>query len=196
MTPSNCYTVFRLILVLVLMPCAAGAEPAVLGVCKACHDADGSGVGKKYVPIISGIPAAHIEEALYAYIDGARQCTVEPVMCSAAALLSDEDISQLAQHYSALPRYSHATTFDEQLAIKGEEIHRRLCARCHVPPDDPDVGDVLGYPLHGQRADYLEYALSAYLRGTRENLLPEMKEKIEQLQDGDVTALVHYYISY
>lgn len=196
MTPSNCYTVFRLILVLVLMPCAAGAEPAVLGVCKACHGADGSGMGKRYVPIISGIPAAHIEEALYAYIDGARQCTVEPAMCSAAALLSDDDISQLAQHYSALPRYSHATTFNEQLVIKGEEIHRRLCARCHVPPDDPDVGDVLGYPLHGQRADYLEYALGAYLRGTRENLLPEMKEKIEQLRERDVEALVHYYTSY
>jgi cytochrome c553 len=148
------------------------------------------------VPIISGIPAAHIEEALYAYIDGARQCMVEPAMCGAAAALSDDDVTELAQHYSALPRYSHATTFDENLVVRGEEIHRRLCARCHVPPDDPDVGDVLGYPLHGQRADYLEYALSAYLRGTRENLLPDMKEKIEQLQDGDVTALVHYYISY
>lgn len=196
MAPSNCYTIFRLILVLVLMPCTAGAEPAVLGVCKACHDIDGSGVGKKYVPIISGIPAAHIEEALYAYIDGARQCTVEPAMCSAAALLSDDDVTELAQHYSALPRNSHATTFDEKLVIKGEEIHRRLCARCHVPPDDPDVGDVLGYPLHGQRADYLEYALGAYLRGTRENLLPEMKEKIEQLRERDVEALVHYYTSY
>ena len=196
MAPSNCYTIFRLILVLVLMPCTAGAEPAVLGMCKACHDADGSGVGKKYVPIIAGIPAAHIEEALYAYIDGARQCTVEPAMCSAAALLSDQDVTELAQHYSALPRYSHATTFDEKLVIKGEEIHRRLCSRCHVPPDDPDVGDVLGYPLHGQRADYLEYALGAYLRGTRENLLPEMEEKIEQLRERDVEALVHYYISY
>ena len=196
MAPSNCYTVFRLILVLVLMPCAVGAEPAVLAVCKACHGADGSGVGKKYVPIISGIPAAHLEEALYAYIDGARQCTVEPAMCGAAAALSDEQVTEVAEHYSALPRYSHATTFDEKLVIKGEEFHNRLCARCHVPPDDPDVGDVLGYPLHGQRADYLEYALAAYLRGTRENLLPEMEEKIRQLREGDVKALVNYYISY
>ena len=196
MAPSNCYTVLRLILVLVLMPCAAGAEPPILEICEACHDADGSGVGKKYVPIISGIPAAHIEEALYAYIDGARQCIVEPAMCSAAASLSAEDVTELAQHYSALPRYSHATTFDERLIIKGEQIHRRLCAQCHVPPDDPDVGDVLGYPLHGQRADYLEYALAAYLRGTRENLVPEMAEKIQLLHEGDVKALVDYYISY
>ena len=196
MASSNCYTVFRLILVLVLVPCAAGAEPTMLEICEACHDADGSGVGKKYVPIISGIPAAHIEEALYAYIDGARQCIVEPAMCSAAASLSAEDITELAQHYSALPRYSHATTFDERLVIKGEQIHRRLCARCHVPPHDPDVEDVLGYPLHGQRADYLEYALAAYLRGTRENLVPEMAEKIQLLHEGDVKALVHYYISY
>ena len=95
-----------------------------------------------------------------------------------------------------MPRYSHATTFNENLAARGKLVHERLCSRCHVPPDDPDVANVLGYPLHGQRADYLQYALEAYFDGTRENLLSDMEEKINQLEDGDIDALVHYYISY
>ena len=55
----------------------AQAAPAIIEVCKTCHDEDGSGVGKPYVPIIAGIPAVHIEEALFAYKDGARQCEVD-----------------------------------------------------------------------------------------------------------------------
>ncbi|MCG8370586.1 MAG: cytochrome c4 [Proteobacteria bacterium] len=183
---------------LALFATSAGtaAPPAVIEACKACHDVDGSGVGKPYVPIIAGTPPVHIEEALYAYKDGARQCTIEPVMCDTVALLSDDDIADLAEYYGKLPRYSHATTFNEELVARGEAVHRDLCARCHVPPDDPDVADVLGYPLHGQRADYLRYALKAYVDGTRENLLEEMEEKIGRLRHGDVEALVHYYVSY
>lgn len=185
--------------VLSLLLLAAGpllAAPAALEACRACHDEDGSGVGRDYVPVIAGIPAVHIEEALFAYKDGARKCVVEPVMCNTAAILSDRDIEELAAHYGALERYSHATTFNESLAARGKEIHDRLCSRCHVPPDDPDVEDALGIPLHGQRADYLQYALESYLNGNRENLLPEMEEKVSSLEADDVRALVDYYISY
>jgi cytochrome c553 len=181
---------------LLLLAAGAEAAPAIIGVCKACHDEDGTGVGKDYVPIIAGIPPVHIEEALYAYKDGARKCAVEPAMCSTASILSDEDIAAVAQHYGALERYSHAATFNENLAAKGAVIHERLCARCHVPPDDPGVAEALGYPLHGQRADYLRYALESYINGNRENLLPQMAEKISELDHGDIRALVDYYVSY
>jgi sulfide dehydrogenase cytochrome subunit len=181
---------------LLVLVSGAQAAPAIIEACKVCHDEDGTGVGKDYVPIIAGIPPAHIEEALYAYKDGARTCVVEPVMCATASILSDEDISAVAEHYGSLERYSHATTFSETLAAKGADIHERLCARCHIPPDDPDVGEALGFPLHGQRADYLRYALESYLNGNREHLLPQMKEKISQLDEGDIRALVDYYVSY
>jgi len=175
---------------------ASAATPGIVEACKACHAEDGSGVGKRIVPVISGMPAVHIEEALYAYVDGARECLEEPVMCETVALLSDDNIADLAEYFAAIPRPSLEEEIDEALAAIGEPVHRRLCARCHVPPDDPDVADVLGPPLHGQRADYLEYALQAYLSGTRENLLDEMKEKISLLDEGDVEALAHYYGSY
>ncbi len=186
----------RPLLICLALAAAANAAPPGIETCKTCHDEDGSGVGKAYVPIIAGIPAVHIEEALFAYKDGARRCEVEPVMCTVAAALTDAQIEELAAHYGALERYSHASTFNEQQAARGEQIHRRLCSRCHLAPDDPDVGDALGIPLHGQRADYLRYALESYLVGRREHLLPEMEEKIRQLADGDIRALVNYYVSY
>ena len=187
---------FVALLSLGLLAFTAAAQPAIVEACKACHAEDGSGVGKRIVPIIAGMPAVHIEEALYAYKDGARQCLEEPVMCETADLLSDENIADLAEYFAAIKRPSLDEDFDAALAALGEPVHRRLCARCHLPPDDPNVGDVLGPPLHGQRADYLRYALTSYLSGTSENLLDEMKAKITLLDDGDVEALAHYYGSY
>ncbi len=174
----------------------ATAAPAIVEACKACHAEDGSGVGKRVVPVIAGMPAVHLEEALYAYKDGARQCLKEPVMCETAALLTDDNVADLAEYFAAIDRPSLDEDFDAELAALGEPVHKRLCARCHLPPDDPNVGEVLGPPLHGQRADYLSYALESYISGTRENLLDEMKEKISLLDEGDVEALAHYYGSY
>ena len=187
---------FVALLSLGLLAFTAAAQPAIVEACKACHAEDGSGVGKRIVPIIAGMPAVHIEEALYAYKDGARQCLEEPVMCETADLLSDENIADLAEYFAAIKRPSLDEDFDAALAALGEPVHRRLCARCHLPPDDPNVSEVLGPPLHGQRADYLRYALESYISGTRENILDEMKEKISLLDDGDVEALAHYYGSY
>lgn len=189
-----CVSIAAVLILTALSP--AAAAPAIVEACKSCHAEDGAGVGKKTVPIISGMPAVHIEEALYAYKDGARQCLEEPVMCDTAVLLSDENIADLAEYYAAIPRPSLDETTDDELAAIGEPVHRKLCARCHLPPDHPDAGDVLGPPLHGQRADYLRYALESYLSGTRENLLDEMKEKISLLDEGDVEALANYYGSY
>ncbi len=187
----------KLALLALFLALPVAAElPARLTLCKACHDEDGSGVGRAFVPIIAGMPAAHVEEALFAYKDGARQCQQVPLMCETAASLSDEEITELAEYYGALPRYSHATTFQEKLAAAGEQVHQRLCARCHFPPDDPDVAEALGPPLHGQRADYLKYALASYLNGNRENLLAEMEEKVNELRHGEIEALVNFYVSY
>lgn len=176
--------------------CIAGNNaPDAVGLCVACHAEDGAGVGKMVVPIISGMPAVHIEEALYAYKDGARDCVLLPLMCDTAEELSDENIADLAEYYAAMPRQSLDESYSPALASSGREIHEALCDQCHVPPDDPEVADALGPPLHGQRSIYLRYALDAYLDGSRENLLPAMEEKI-LLLDDDVEALVNYYVSY
>ena len=174
----------------------ARAEPAQLQVCAACHGEDGSGAGFAYVPIIAGTPAAHLEEALFAYLDGARRCVGVPVMCAAVAALNEAEIEELAQHYSEMNRISSGEEFNARLAQVGELIHREHCAQCHVAPDDEDVELALGIPLHGQRSAYLRLALGAYFSGDRDTLVPIMAEKLEQLDADKIEALVNYYASY
>lgn len=174
----------------------AFAEPENLAVCAACHGDDGSGAGFPYVPIIAGTPAAHLEEALFAYQDGARRCVGVPVMCDAIAPLSEEEIVEMAEYYSAMPRISSDEEFDQRLADVGKLIHDEQCAQCHVFPEDENVDSALGIPLNGQRSDYLRLALGAYFTGDRETLVPVMADELRKLDPGKIQALINYYASY
>jgi len=174
----------------------ANAEPENLAVCAACHGDDGSGAGYPYVPIIAGTPAAHLEEALFAYQDGARNCVGVPVMCEAVAPLSEDQVVELATYYAAMPRISSEEAFDKKLAAVGKLIHDDLCSQCHVLPTDDNAEDALGIPLNGQRAAYLRLSLGAYLTGDRETLVPIMADKLRELDQGKIDALIHYYASW
>lgn len=186
-----------LTLALLLITSAAFAEaPANVAVCAACHGKDGSGVGFDYVPIIAGTPAGHLEEALFAYKDGARKCVGVPVMCDAIAPLSDPEIVEMAEYYARMPRLSTNEEYDRQLAAVGKILHDDLCGQCHVLPTDDNVEHALGIPLNGQKAAYLRMALGAYLTGDRETLVPIMAEKIRELDQRKIEALVHYYASW
>jgi len=174
---------------------AIASAPLTTG-CADCHGANGLAAENLDAPVIAGMPAVHIEEAIYAYRDGARQCRYEPLMCETVKHTSDERIADLAEHYATQPRDSSQEAFDADLAARGEELHEKLCSQCHVPPDDPGAADVLGIPLHGQRGVYLRYALQSYTDGRRENLLDAMGEKLAQINSDDIEALVNYYASY
>ncbi len=179
----------------VVLPGIAAAEPALTTGCQDCHGVDGLATENLDAPVIAGMPAVHIEEAIYAYRDGARQCRYEPLMCETVLHTSDERIADLAEHYAAQPRSSTKEAYDKELAAKGEALHNQHCALCHLKPDDPDVAEALGIPLHGQRSVYLRYALQSYMDGRRENLLDAMAEKLKLVDSDGIEALVNYYAS-
>ena len=181
---------------LVALNAVAEEEPEALAICTTCHGDDGSGVGIPYVPIIAGTPASHLEEAIYAYQDGARRCVGVPVMCDTIEFLSEKDIVELAEYYAAMPRISSEEPYDERLAAVGKLIHEEHCAQCHVSPDDENVDTALGIPLHGQKSAYLRLALGAYLTGDRDTLVPLMADKLQALDPPKIQALVNYYASY
>ena len=164
--------------------------------CIECHGVDGMGKADPMIPVIAGMPAAHIEEAIYAYIDGARRCVREPRMCETVAALSPAEVTAAAEYYAARARNYNREHFDEERAAKGAVLHERHCGACHVPPDDEDVAYAIGIPLHGQRPDYIRYAIDAYFSGKREPLLDTMAHEIRQLEPADIDALVNYYSSY
>ena len=164
--------------------------------CIECHGADGMGHGKPLIPVIAGMPAGHIEEAIFAYIDGARNCDDEPKMCETVAALSADEVTELANYFAALPRVASSEEFDPELAGKGESLHNEHCSVCHLRPDDERVQFGLGIPLHGQRKDYLRYALTSYFNGNREALLQPMAHELQELTGDDVDALIEYFVSY
>jgi len=144
----------------------------------ACHGDDGMGHGNPMIPVIAGMPAEHIEEAIFAYVDGARRCTREPLMCEIVAALSEDEVFEIAEYFATQSRESPQEDFDTDLAAEGEVLHKQHCSSCHVPPDDENV------------------ASAVYFSGDREALLATMANRILLLEPGDLGALVHYYSSY
>ena len=179
-----------------ILPMSVVAAPATVEVCAECHGVDGMGRGRAMVPVIAGLPAGHVEEAIYAYVDGARVCVREPRMCETVAALSEPEVTELAEYFGNLVRGSSHEEFNKELAEEGERLHMEHCATCHLPPDHEDIDQAVGIPLHGQRSEYLRYAIEAYFAGDREALVPAMGEQIQNLKPGDLGALVNYYSSY
>ena len=183
------------IAILMLSPCLLAA-PAVLETCAECHDADGMGGDDPMVPVIAGIPARHIEAAIYAYVDGARKCVRVSRMCETVATLSEAEVTEIAEYYAGKEREASLEAFDKGLAAEGALLHEEHCAKCHWPPDRDGVEDAIGIPLHGQKREYIRLALEEYFAGDREALVPTMADAIGALKPGDLSALVNYYSSY
>lgn len=184
------------LLALLVLPALAAARPDAVDACVECHGADGMGEGDPMVPVLAGIPAGHIEEAIFAYIDGARRCVREPRMCETVAQLDEDTVFEIANYYGARERQALEQSYDEELASQGAALHRSHCGACHARPDSDDAKWAVGIPLHGQRREYLRFAIEAYLAGDREALLPAMAHELGELEPGDIGALVNYYASY
>jgi len=179
-----------------IWPGSVQASQPTLETCVECHGSDGMGNGLAMAPVIAGMPAGHIKEAIFAYVDGARRCVREPRMCETVAALSESQVTEFAEYYAGKERGSSREEFNKDLALEGAVLHEKHCSTCHFPPDHEDVAHAVGIPLHGQRSEYLRYAIEAYLAGDRESLLEAMGEEIEKLVPGDLGVLVNYYSSY
>ena len=182
------------IAIALLMFVAGHAYADISGVvvlCEGCHGKDGHGTAAN-IPAIAGIPAVIQEDAIYAYIDGDRHCGTVPMMCTSVARLTEDQVVELAAHFAEMPLKGAEEEFDAALAEAGKAIHDKDCAICHGA-DGPGEGEAS--ILHGQRKDYLRYALQQYAAGERTQL-PAMEEKTGGLSADDIEALVNYYASY
>lgn len=71
---------------------------AKLGVCVACHGADGIGKAPQY-PNLAGQKSAYLEKQLKAFRSGER---TDPNMSAMAKPLSDRDIAELAAYFESV----------------------------------------------------------------------------------------------
>lgn len=145
---------------------AAGATKAAT--CTACHGVNGNSVNPAW-PVLAGQNAAYITQQVQKFRASGR---VDALMQPMAAGLTDQDIADLAAHFSvqtpsgleADPSYWEAG----QALYRGGDAARGIpaCAACHGPSGRGNPA--AGYPaLQAQHSVYTVKQLDDYANDTR-----------------------------
>lgn len=169
--------------------------------CFDCHGVNGVSM-ESDVPILAGQPDFFFIDNVIAFRARQRPCrethyrggdtSRSPTsMCDIVADLSDDDIQIIAAFFSSKQFVSQAQQTDPALVEAGTAVHGEQCARCHtqggsVAEDDSGI-------LAGQWMLYLRNALNDYRSGVRIALEENMQHQLDQLNESDVEALVHYF---
>lgn len=178
---------------------AADANKWVEG-CADCHGTNGAST-ESDIPIIGGYSIEFLTNNLNAYKNKERYCPETKVrtgskkgtktnMCQIAKDMSDEDIKQIALHFSKQKFVRAKQKFDPELAKKGKLVHEQYCEKCHSEGGTVAEDDA-GMPA-GQWIPYLRHAFDEYYSGKRP-VVKKMKAKLEEINKGDVEALINFY---
>lgn len=173
----------------------AKAGEAKAAVCSACHGAKGNSAVPAW-PKLGGQGAPYAYAQLKHFKDGSRK---NPVMSAQAAVLSDQDMQDLATYFAAQAATPGVASKDA--VVVAEKIYRAgiadrgvpACASCHGPKGAGNPA--ASYPhVGGQHADYTALQLNAYRSGERKagaNGLM-MAEIAAKLTDAEIAALASY----
>lgn len=182
-----------------LLASAGHAADATAG-CGDCHGKDGAST-ESDVPVIGGMSAAFLGDALKSYKEGARYCpetafrtgdkkAAKTTMCAIAKEMSPDDIKAAAAFFAGKKFVRPAQTPNAGLAGKGKDIHETYCEKCHS--DGGSIADDDASILAGQWMPYLTEQFKLFKSGQRPPNA-KMKVKLDQLQPADFDALVNYY---
>lgn len=186
----------------ILLCTSAGADVTdIANECDRCHGADGVST-ESDVPSIAGISPFILEEYIFEYQDKARACREseyrsgdleQPAtdMCVVANDLSESDVTAIAEFYGSKEFIAAQQEFDADEATAGARVHKKFCRKCHS--DGGSYADDDASILAGQWMPYLKQALADQVSGERTMLDEKMREKTDQLSDGDAEALIHFY---
>ena len=189
----------RLLLLLLLLPFGAVAQPAGVQSCAICHGAQGEGNAANGVPRIAGQPQTYLERQLAAYADGRRP---NEVMSLIARGLAPEQRAAVSAYYSGLrapagkpARAAAPNDRGRALATRGDQaLDVQACQNCHGP-GGTGFGDVNPY-LAGLDQRYLETALGEWSSGSRKSdPSQQMNQIARKLGAGDIKALAAFFAS-
>ncbi|MCB1757808.1 MAG: cytochrome c4 [Gammaproteobacteria bacterium] len=172
----------------------AEAGKAKAAVCNACHGADGVGLVPEY-PNLAGQGESYIVKQLMEFKEGTR---VNTLMSPMALPLSEQDMEDLAAHFSAMtPKAGVAA--EENLEL-GQSIYRGgitsakipACIGCHGPSGSGNPA--AKYPaISGQNLAYLESTLKAFRSGERSNDPNQMMRSLaHRMSDEEIAAVSNY----
>jgi cytochrome c553 len=174
------------------VPEVKSAETLVTTICSACHGMDGNSVITAN-PKLAGQHPEYIIKQLTEFKAGKR---ANAVMSGMAAMLSDEDMKNLAAYFSGQKLALGQAKTNGQGSL-GEKIYRGgiaannlpACASCHgatgagLPKQFPRLG--------GQHADYTLAQLRTFRTGERANA-PMMMTIAAKMTDAEMSAVADY----
>lgn len=170
-------------------------------VCAACHMPDGNSMIPDN-PILAGQHPAYTKKQLnnFKVKPGAKEAERNnAIMAGFAAMLSDEDIRNVAAFYAAQQPKS-AGAQRKELVELGQQIYKAgvpskavpSCAGCHGPNAS---GIPAEYPrLAGQHAKYTESQLAGFRDGVRKNSA-QMTAIAAKMSDAEIAAVSEYIAS-
>lgn len=169
--------------------------------CAACHGAEAPSPHAA-VPTLHGLPASALENALYDFRAGLRDCRKlgcddsadcpEVDFCAIVGGLGDDDIAVLTQWYAAQPYAAVEQSWDPGLAEKGRAVHEAQCESCHSDggANALDQASI----LRGQPKAYLRAAIEDF-RQERRISVAEMDAGLRELTGAQLEALLEFYAS-
>ncbi len=186
----------------------ADAGKAKAATCAACHGADGIGASDSF-PNLAGQHADYIVKQLKAFKSGDRN---DPLMAPMAAALSEQDMADLAAHFSALPRNGASQDSDSANAsgaansapvayvpspAAGKSLYELgdasrsigACIGCHGSEGNSEV---LIYPnLANQHPEYIAKQLMNFKSKDRVNYA--MNQFAGSMTQDDIADMAAYF---
>jgi cytochrome c553 len=155
--------------------------------CMTCHGTRGAST-QQAVPTIGGQIENYLVFSLKEFRDDARPSTV---MARIAKAYSSREIEALAIYFSRQPFARPLQETDPEKVVRGQEIHKRKCDRCHVH-DGWDTTETESPLLAGQKLEYLRHNMDEILAGRRAVEL-KMDSALRQITPEEIDATLHFY---
>mgnify|MGYP002784431329 FL=1 len=178
---------------------AAKGKEIAETICVACHGVDGNSP-EPTNPNIAGMGVDYLYKQLsnFKASESGVALRESPIMGGMVAALSNEDMKNVAAHYSQ-QKQTPAAAKDESLLAEGKKLWRQgdfakgipACAGCHGPAG---AGLPAQYPrLAGQFPEYTEDQLKKFRSGERANDPEKMMRMIaDKMSDRQIKAVAEY----
>ena len=159
-------------------------------VCAACHGADGNSTIPT-IPSLGGQPRQFITQSLFMFREGQRK---NEQMTPFAAKLSNADLNDLAQYYSAQKLTQPTRQPDADTVARARAVtEKNNCVACHTPTL---VGQQHIPRLAGQHKPYLLEQLKAFKASTRADLDGTMTSAAQGLALDELELVAEYLATF
>jgi len=155
--------------------------------CAHCHGTDGNSTSSAY-PSLAGQTREYLYRQIKAFKEGERK---NSMMSPAVAVLSDQDMQDLAEYFSSQTLVRSNAKTDPAIVEQGKKLAAEAqCAACH----QPNFKGLNEFPrVSRQKYPYIIKQLKDFRDGTRASDV--MGPPVQNLTDEQIEALAQYLTS-